>query len=281
MAATISVVVPTYNSGSVIGQCLASINQQSYRPLNVVVCDGGSTDNTVEIASSLGATVWKSVASRSAQRNAGAKQSSADFVLFVDSDMRLTRSVLENCIETFRETDAALVVPEVDIGTSYWAKVRGFERSFYRDAWWLKAARCYRTAEFHQIGGFDVGLIGAEDWDLDERIRRFGGVREISSTIEHDEGNVSFRKLIQKKGHYAQSFPEFERRHPARAKKCFSKMQRLLLIMRQPGRIVSHPVLASGLVCLGISEVLVSQGWLKTSQKDQAERPLDSSEPSA
>ena len=281
MAATISVVIPTYNSEAVIGKCLASIEEQSYPPLNVVVCDGGSTDDTVAIAISLGATLLTSVANRSAQRNAGAKHALGQYIVFVDSDMRLTRNVLENCVATFSESDAALVIPEVDVGTSYWAKVRRFERGFYREAWWLKAARCYRKEQFLQIDGFEVGLIGAEDWDLDERIREFGKVREVSATIEHDEGNIAFGRLIQKKGHYAASFSEFERRNPERAKKCFSEMQRLLLIIRRPGRIVSHPVLAVGLVCLGISEVFVSRGWLMPSLKDHVERPLDSSEPSA
>jgi len=50
MPTTISVVIPTYNSASVIEQCLASINDQTYAAQNVVVCDGGSSDATIDIA---------------------------------------------------------------------------------------------------------------------------------------------------------------------------------------------------------------------------------------
>jgi len=58
----ISVVIPTYNSASVIEQCLASINDQTYAAQNVVVCDGGSSDATIDIATSCGATwfvLWR------------------------------------------------------------------------------------------------------------------------------------------------------------------------------------------------------------------------------
>jgi len=208
MPTTISVVIPTYNSASVIEQCLASINDQTYVAQNVVVCDGGSSDATIDIATSCGATVVRSLASRSAQRNAG-PESLREYVVFIDSDMKLTRTVLEDCVKTFTERDAALVIPEVDIGESYWARVRGFERSFYKGVWWLQGARCFRKAQFLTIGGFDVGLIGAEDWDLDERIRQFGGVREIAASIEHDEGRANLNELMKKKTHYSKSFQVF------------------------------------------------------------------------
>lgn len=276
MAATISVVIPTYNSGSVISECLASISGQSYSPVDVVVCDGGSTDDTFAIARSLGATVVTTVANRSAQRNTGAINALGDYIVFIDSDMRLTPKVLEDCVATLHESDAALVIPEVDIGTSYWARVRGFERGFYEGAWWLKAARCYRKDQFLQIGGFDVGLIGPEDWDLDERIRSFGTVREISASIEHDERRIDLGGLMKKKSHYALSFSQFVERHPRRAELCLSGRRRVMLFVSKPGRLLMHPILTIGLVAMGVSEVFVAHGrtsrW-NTRAREQALPP--------
>ena len=118
-------------------------------------------------------------ANRSAQRNAGAVRAPSEYIVFIDSDMRLTPDVLEECVATFQESDAELVIPEIDVGKSYWARVGAFERSFYKTAWWLHAARCYRKAQFLEIGGFDVALVGPEDWDLDQRIRHFGDIRKF------------------------------------------------------------------------------------------------------
>lgn len=260
-----------------IGQCLASLERQSHPPDDVVVSDGGSTDETAAIANAHGAKVVLGAANRSAQRNAGAMQALGEYIVFIDSDMRLTPHVLEECIATFRTSDAALVIPEVFVGENYWARVRGFERSFYDDVWWLQAARCYRRAQFLEIGGFDVGLIGPEDWDLDERIRKFGDVREISAAIEHDEGRTDLGRLIQKKAHYAQSFPEFKARHPKRAALCLSGPRRARLIMSRPGRLLTHPTLTLGMVTMGSAEILVSRGWSGNRTGNAKERTLDSS----
>jgi glycosyltransferase involved in cell wall biosynthesis len=277
MSSTISVVVPTYNSASVIQQCLESLSSQTHAPVNVVVCDGGSSDATVEISNACGATVVLAPASRSSQRNTGALNALGEYVVFVDSDMKLSRTVLEECVSSFTDSDAALVIPEVDIGQSYWARVRAFERSFYQGVWWLQAARCFRKEQFLGIGGFDVGLIGAEDWDLDERIRVHGSVREISATIEHDERRASLNELMEKKTHYSKSFRLFEERHPQRAALCFSSRKRAWLIARRPDRLARHPILALGMSYIGVLEICVSKGWLKRWSGSSQERMLDSS----
>ena len=276
MSATISVVVPTYNSASVIANCLASLQSQRLAPIDVVVSDGGSTDGTVASAKGFGATVIQGQANRSRQRNAGALAATGEYVVFIDADMRLTPRVLEECVESFCESDAALVIPEVDIGESFWARVRGFERSFYQDAWWLQAARCYRKSQFIEVRGFDVGLIGPEDWDLDERIRSFGSVRSIKATIEHDEGQSSLRSLLHKKTHYASSFDDFRQRHPERATLCFSRRRRIRLFISKPVQIVSHPLLALGLLCLGGAESLIVKGSLNDRSATVVEQPIDS-----
>jgi len=50
-----------------------------------------------------------------------------------------------------------------------------------------------------QLGGFDVGLIGTEDWDLDERIRQLGSVVNVQISIFHNEGAIRFKNLTKKK----------------------------------------------------------------------------------
>ncbi len=277
MTDSISVIIPTYNSASVIANCLESLRSQSLMPVDVIVSDGGSTDATVEIAKALGATIVQASANRSAQRNAGAKLALGEFLLFIDSDMRLSPNVLKECVSSFRASDAALVIPEVDIGESFWARVRGFERTFYETAWWLQAARCYRRTQFMEVLGFDVGLIGPEDWDLDERIRIFGDVHRIKAYIEHDEGRASFRTLMTKKSHYTDSFEQFQQRHPDRAALCLSARRRIRLIVAQPAKIIRCPVLAGGLLWLGALEVLISRGTYQWKSSSILERPFDPS----
>ncbi len=48
--ALISIIIATYNAGLQLQECLASIAQQSYDSIEIFIIDGGSADNTSEIA---------------------------------------------------------------------------------------------------------------------------------------------------------------------------------------------------------------------------------------
>ncbi len=255
----VSVIVPTYNSEEVLGECLESLRLQKVTPFEVIVVDGGSTDQTLAIAHQFGAKVIEMAPNRSAQRNAGAERASGAYLLFIDSDMYLTPMVISECLQKFDESFAALVIPEVFVGTGYWGRVRGFERSFYDGVWYIEAARCYRRHEFLQIGGFDARLVGPEDWDLDERIKQFGPVGRIDSAIEHKEGEVRLAGLLRKKGHYASSFPMFRQLHPERAALCFSLAHRLQIFLTQPTKLLFHPALSIGVGLIGAGEFVMSK----------------------
>jgi len=223
------------------------------------VSDGGSTDRTVEIAQEFGAKVIQMGANRSAQRNAAAERATGSYVLFIDSDMRLDKNVTAECVAKMRDDVSALVIPEIFVGEGFWAKVRGFERTFYDDVWYLEAARFYRSEQIAQLGGFDVRLVGPEDWDLDERIRSFGLVERIVSPIYHFEGDTSLISLLRKKAHYSNSFPLFTQLHPGRAALALSLERRFGLFIQRSQKLARRPLLALGLVILGSTEILVSR----------------------
>lgn len=277
VADTVTVVVPTRNSERLLEPCLASLQNQTHVPDEIIVCDGRSTDGTVRIARESGALLLRSdVANRSAQRNKAAEVASGHFLLFIDSDMTLGRKVIEECLATFRQTDAAIVIPEVFVGTSYWAKVRGFERAFYDGIWWMEAARWFRRSQFLKIGGYATDLVGPEDWDLDQRIRGFGDVRRISAMIDHNEGDTSLGSLLKKKAHYAFSLETFAERHPSRAALSLSPTRRSWLFIKRPFRLLQHPLLTAGIIRLGFAEVLLSRDGAPANSSS-AERPISSS----
>jgi glycosyltransferase involved in cell wall biosynthesis len=255
---TVSVLVPTYNSESVIEDCLKSIEEQTFAPHEIIVCDGGSTDGTVEIAKRHAAKIVETEANRSAQRNTAAQKATGEYLLFVDSDMRLHNNVVAECVACMSKDVEAVVIPEVFIGEGYWAKVRGFERTFYDGIWYLEAARCFRREQFVNMGGFDERLIGPEDWDLDQRLRAEGDFGRINAVIYHYEGHVNITQLLMKKAHYSNSFPLFRQLHPKRAGLSLSPARRFGLLLGHSERLVRHPLLSIGLAILGFAEVLVS-----------------------
>lgn len=83
---TLSVVIPTLNAASGIAATLMSLQGEAH---DIIVVDGGSSDATVSIAQSLGATVLRSERGRGRQLIAGAHLARGDWLLFLHGDTRL------------------------------------------------------------------------------------------------------------------------------------------------------------------------------------------------
>ncbi len=209
---SVSIVVPTKNSMRTIRQCLKATRDQSY-PCFIVVVDNFSTDETASIAREYADRVIAAGPERSAQRNIGAGAFLTDVVGFIDSDMVLSRSVVEEVVQNIRVGHVAVVVPEWTSGNGYWARVRAYERSLYAGAAQNEAARFFATEAFEQAGGFDLNLTGPEDWDLDIRVRLIGTVGRTNADIEHMEGDVTFLGACRKKGYYGLGLARFAKKH--------------------------------------------------------------------
>lgn len=83
----ISVVVCAYNAGDLLESCLTSLRETHYPDLEVIVCDDGSTDNTLEIARRFPFRVLElERGGLSTARNAGISAASGGIVAFLDSD---------------------------------------------------------------------------------------------------------------------------------------------------------------------------------------------------
>ncbi len=85
----ISVIVPVYNCDRYLGEAIESILAQTYRPLEVLVIDDGSTDNSAEIAKKFIPHIqycYKSHSGIAATLNHGIKLSQGDFLAFIDAD---------------------------------------------------------------------------------------------------------------------------------------------------------------------------------------------------
>jgi rSAM/selenodomain-associated transferase 2 len=85
--AQISVIIPTLNEAGNIKAAIASTQKSAN--IEIIVVDGGSSDDTVEIAQSLEVKVISSSPGRAVQMNAGAAVASGEILLFLHADTRL------------------------------------------------------------------------------------------------------------------------------------------------------------------------------------------------
>ena len=84
----ISIIIPTYNEADSIGNLVFALQQhKTDKDVEIIVCDGGSTDETVCIATMAGAKTYLSpVKGRAVQMNYGASQASGEILYFIHAD---------------------------------------------------------------------------------------------------------------------------------------------------------------------------------------------------
>jgi GT2 family glycosyltransferase len=141
----------------------------------------------------------------------------------------------------------ALYVREVRAGTSWWIKVRNFERSFY-DATCIDGLRVIKRSLLEQVGGYDENLFAAEDWDLDRRI--LSVTSKVSLTdgyLLHDEGAFSFSRHLKKKAYYSTNFSAYLNKwgQDTITRKQFGLFYRFFTVFFEHGkwrRSLSHPL---------------------------------------
>src|SRR5438034_64612 len=221
----IAVVIPTFNSSRTIAKCLESSSNQTSQCSEVRVIDRFSTDGTMAIAKALGAAVIQAEANRTRARNIGLESSSSSSLLFVDSDMILSPTVVEECVECLNEHDA-VVIPEVSIGNGFWAKCKSLERGASLD----EAARCFDRSAVISAGKYNPNLEYGEDLDLHTRMIVSGfSVGKISATILHDEGNLSLTSAIRAKYFYGKAFGNYLRTQPTTGFKQLNPLRGIVL----------------------------------------------------
>lgn len=112
----ISVIVPAYNAEKYLAECLTSILGQSYRDIEVLLINDGSTDSTLAIATDFaGRDARLKIFTTENQgvscaRNYGISQASGDRITFVDSDDRLLPGALMSLAAIADETSADIVI---------------------------------------------------------------------------------------------------------------------------------------------------------------------------
>jgi rSAM/selenodomain-associated transferase 2 len=98
----ISVIIPAINEGQTLGRAISAV-RKSHAANEIVVVDGGSSDDTATIAEESGARVILSpIRQRAAQMNLGAEHSKGELLLFLHADTILPASALDTIEEALK-----------------------------------------------------------------------------------------------------------------------------------------------------------------------------------
>jgi glycosyltransferase involved in cell wall biosynthesis len=175
----VSVVMPTFNRRSLIGPAIASALAQSYRQLELIVIDDGSTDGTEALVASLQdpriSYRYQENRGQSSARNAGLRLARGEFVSFLDSDTTWTRSMLERFVGLLaRHAEVELVygysvrtdAPREPPARAPSLPSGRVTRELLQRNFVCSNSVLLRRGLLERTGLFDESLRSAEDYDL-------------------------------------------------------------------------------------------------------------------
>jgi len=170
----VSVIVPTLNSGRTLERCIASICTQSYVSTEIIVVDGGSSDNSVEISKRMGCQVYERKGMGMAEAtDFGLSVAKGKYVYRVDSDVVLDQRIIEDAVARAEGSrcDAVSILWLPDDSISFWARVRRLEKECYIGDFAHSGIRFIRKDVAQSIGGWNRTITAGEDYDFYNRFR--------------------------------------------------------------------------------------------------------------
>lgn len=183
-AINLSVIIPVLNEAETIAQTLLSLQASG---VEIILVDGGSTDNTVEIGQDQGVkVVFSPEPGRARQMNTGADYATADTLLFLHADTQLPPNYPQRVKETLNQAQTVAGAFQLQINSNnpllrviergVNARSRFFQLPYGDQGIFLK------TETFQNSGGFPILPI-MEDFQFIKGLQKQGKIRLASASV--------------------------------------------------------------------------------------------------
>lgn len=212
----ISVITVCYNSSETIGDTLRSVQEQTYRNIEHIIVDGGSTDLTLDIVATKGAHVTNLISEKDNgiydAMNKGLSMAGGDIIGFLNADdLYADAEVLARVSKAFEADpnieacfgDLVYVTEDNRKVVRYW-KSRPFEKGDFAHGWSPAHPTFYiRRSALNRLGQFDQAYRLAADAEFMMRYLERGAV--LSAHIPHVQvrmrlggaTNQSWRNIVR------------------------------------------------------------------------------------
>lgn len=210
LPAAVSVIIPALNEASCLQRTLRCLQGLDPAAHEIIVVDGGSTDDTIAIAQAAGVQVVQSTQrGRAVQMNCGAEVATGEILCFVHADTLVPDDLVTLLDRTLADPTivcggfiSLMTGPEqVRWGIS----LHNFLKTYYAPLLFrpyqfgFKGLRLLfgdqvmfcRRQDFWQVGGFDAALPIMEDGDLCRRLNQYGRIVQVNRVVQSSDRRVA------------------------------------------------------------------------------------------
>ncbi len=192
----VTAIIPTYNRASVLHSSIESVLGQTYKGIEVIVIDDGSTDETASVLDRFGARIHvlrQRNGGPAAARNLGIRSAKGELVGFLDSDDLWLPKKVERQVALLEKLDSTVscCVCNAEMHFADRPVTTSFRNARLnpsnKEGLWLNPAQTLvdhfllfnqtvlvRRRLLREVGGFDEGLRYLEDYDLAMKLSLFG-----------------------------------------------------------------------------------------------------------
>ncbi len=209
----VSTIIPVHNRAGLLREAVASVQAQAYQPIEIIIVDDGSTDDTPGVADSLAVgslgaitVVHQRIAGPGLAREAGRQRARGEFIQYLDSDDLLLPEKFALQVAGLRANPHCGVAyghtryrhangrvePQPWKGSG--VRVATMFPSFLRSRWWDTPTPLYRASVCDAAGPWsDLRL--EEDWEYDCRVAALGVALHfcaayVAEVRDHEQGRL-------------------------------------------------------------------------------------------
>jgi glycosyltransferase involved in cell wall biosynthesis len=195
----VSVIVPCYNYGRYLKECVESVCVQTYANVEIVIVDDESNDDSVAVAEALIAAHsprsirlirQKHAGLAAASRNTGMAACQGAYILPLDADDRIAPDMIVRCLSVLRANRGAgfAYTDRRDFGDEeHIVPSRDYDIEALKRANYIPCCSLFRRRVWEDIGGWRLNVNGVEDWDfwLAACVKGWYGVRIAEPLFEY------------------------------------------------------------------------------------------------